>query len=59
MMLHKVHEQQDKYYNRKSENFKNITFLPIIYKSVTKHPKTLWESEKMWAEEKGNSNMFY
>ena len=24
------------YFNRKSENFENINFLPILYKSVTK-----------------------
>ena len=38
--------QQNKYYNQKSENFENITFLLIIYKSVTKNPKTFRKSEK-------------
>ena len=41
------------------KNFENITFLPIIYKTVTKNPKTLRKSEKRWAKEKGNSNLFY
>ena len=45
-MLHWLHEQQIKYFHRKSENFGNITFLPIIYKSVTENPKSLIEPEK-------------
>ena len=44
--LHELHEQQNKLFYRKSENFENITFLPIIYKSVAKNPKTLSESKK-------------
>ena len=34
-------------------------FLLIIYKSVTKNPKTLSESEKMSAQGKGNFIAFY
>ena len=41
---------------QKPKNFENITLLPIIYKSVMKNPNTFSESEKQWAEEKGNSN---
>ena len=37
-------QQQNKYCNRKSENFEIITFLPIIFKSVARNPKTLSES---------------
>ena len=36
----------EQYSNRKSKNFENITFLPIICKSVTKNPKNLGESEQ-------------
>ena len=46
-MLHQLHEQQNKYCNRKSGNFENITFLPKIYNNVTENPKTLSEFEKV------------
>ena len=36
----------EQYSNRKSKNFENITFLPIICKSVIKNPKNLSESEQ-------------
>ena len=37
---------------------RNIILLPKIFDSITKKPKTLSESEKILAEEKGNSKMF-
>ena len=56
-MLYLLREQQNKYSYPKSENFENISFLPITYKNVTKNPKTLSESEKnVSREEKDNSN---
>lgn len=52
IFLHKtIHDaaltsrRKDKYCNQKSKNFENITFLTIIYKSVTKNPETLCESK--------------
>ena len=47
---------------QKSKNFENITsylFAEICWNSVTKNPKMLSESRKMWAEEKGNSDTFH
>ena len=44
---------------RISENFENITFLPIIYKIMSKNPKNLSKSEKKGAEEKSNPNTFH
>ena len=46
-MLYQPHERQNRYFYQKSENFENITLLPIIHKSVNKNPKTFSESEKM------------
>ena len=40
------HKRQKKYFYRKSKNFESITLLPIIYKSVTKNPKTLVNPKK-------------
>ena len=36
-----------KIHSRKSGNFKNITFLPKIYNSVTENEKTLSEPKKI------------
>ena len=44
-MLHdQLDEQQTSCFNQKSDNFENITFLPITCKIVTKNSKTLNES---------------
>ena len=46
-ILHQFLEEQIKYCNQKSKKFESVTFLPIIYKGVTKYWKRLSESEKM------------
>ena len=51
--------QQNKHCNRKSENFENITFLPIIYKSMTKNRKFLANPKKYERKKNGNSNTSY
>ena len=52
-------EQQNKYFSQKSGNFEDINFLSVIYKSLTKNPKTLSKFEKVLAEKKDNCNRVY